>query len=81
MGADVVCQLANYLFPTGRVVSGHKDALNEVQVCFCGSLQCYFGRLTPIQWATVVQGTSREGAILWQRRARRRCSCIMIPRP
>ena len=28
----IVCQTANYLFPTGRVVSGHKDALNEVQV-------------------------------------------------
>jgi [acyl-carrier-protein] S-malonyltransferase len=23
-GADTVCQLANYLFPQGRVVSGHK---------------------------------------------------------
>ena len=32
LGGDVVCQTANYLFPTGRVVSGHKDALNEVQV-------------------------------------------------
>lgn len=31
IGVDAVCQLANYLFPTGRVVSGHKDALNEVQ--------------------------------------------------
>ena len=31
LGKDAVCQLANYLFPTGRVVSGHKDALNEVQ--------------------------------------------------
>lgn len=31
VGGDVVCQTANYLFPTGRVVSGHKDALNEVQ--------------------------------------------------
>ncbi|KAK9843971.1 hypothetical protein WJX81_000807 [Elliptochloris bilobata] len=26
-----VCQVANLLFPTGRVVSGHKDALAEVQ--------------------------------------------------
>jgi [acyl-carrier-protein] S-malonyltransferase len=34
LGPDIVCQLANYLFPTGRVVSGHKDALNEVQVEF-----------------------------------------------
>lgn len=25
-----VCQVANMLFPTGRVVSGHKDALVEV---------------------------------------------------
>lgn len=32
MGGSIVCQLANYLFPTGRVVSGHKDALNQVQV-------------------------------------------------
>lgn len=32
LGTDIVCQTANYLFPTGRVVSGHKDALNEVQV-------------------------------------------------
>lgn len=30
-GPEAVCQTANYLFPTGRVVSGHKDALNEVQ--------------------------------------------------
>ena len=29
-GADCVCRLANYLFPTGRVVSGHKAALAEV---------------------------------------------------
>lgn len=28
-GVDVVCQIANYLFPTGRVVSGHKSALDE----------------------------------------------------
>ncbi|EFN56454.1 hypothetical protein CHLNCDRAFT_22513 [Chlorella variabilis] len=28
---DAVCQLANFLFPQGRVVSGHKDALEEVQ--------------------------------------------------
>jgi [acyl-carrier-protein] S-malonyltransferase len=26
-----VCQLANYLFPTGRVVSGHLDALGAVE--------------------------------------------------
>lgn len=32
MGPSTVCQVANYLFPTGRVVSGHKDALTEVQV-------------------------------------------------
>merc|ERR1719199_2305113 len=25
------CQLANFLFPQGRVCSGHKDALDEVQ--------------------------------------------------
>ncbi len=30
-GADAVCQIANYLFPTGRVVSGHKSALDEVR--------------------------------------------------
>ena len=30
-GADTVCRLANYLFPTGRVVSGHKDALAVVR--------------------------------------------------
>ena len=29
-GAGCICQLANYLFPQGRVVSGHKDALEEV---------------------------------------------------
>lgn len=28
---DSVCRIANYLFPTGRVVSGHKDALEEAQ--------------------------------------------------
>mmetsp|Transcript_12728 Transcript_12728/g.21593 ORF Transcript_12728/g.21593 Transcript_12728/m.21593 type:complete len:534 (+) Transcript_12728:133-1734(+) len=28
---DSVCQLANFLFPQGRVVSGHNDALAEVQ--------------------------------------------------
>ena len=33
--ADTVCRLANYLFPTGRVVSGHKDALAVVR---CGHL-------------------------------------------
>lgn len=31
LGGDTVCQVANYLFPQGRVVSGHKDALEEVQ--------------------------------------------------
>ena len=31
IGKDCVCQLANFLFPTGRVVSGHKDALAEVR--------------------------------------------------
>lgn len=31
LGKDTVCQIANYLFPQGRVVSGHKDALEEVQ--------------------------------------------------
>eukprot|EP00216_Chloropicon_sp_CCMP2111_P006015 CAMPEP_0198235850 /NCGR_PEP_ID=MMETSP1446-20131203/1725_1 /TAXON_ID=1461542 ORGANISM="Unidentified sp, Strain CCMP2111" /NCGR_SAMPLE_ID=MMETSP1446 /ASSEMBLY_ACC=CAM_ASM_001112 /LENGTH=537 /DNA_ID=CAMNT_0043917239 /DNA_START=83 /DNA_END=1696 /DNA_ORIENTATION=+ len=30
-GGDVVCQMANYLFPQGRVVSGHKKALAAVQ--------------------------------------------------
>ena len=24
LGGDTVCQLANYLFPQGRVISGHK---------------------------------------------------------
>ena len=28
---DKVCQIANYLFPQGRVVSGHKAALEEAQ--------------------------------------------------
>lgn len=28
---DCVCRMANYLFPQGRVVSGHKEALEEVQ--------------------------------------------------
>ena len=32
LGGDCVCRLANYLFPTGRVVSGHKDALAEVTI-------------------------------------------------
>ena len=31
IGGDCVCRLANYLFPTGRVVSGHKDALAQVR--------------------------------------------------
>ena len=30
-GGDAVCRVANYLFPTGRVVSGHKDALAEAR--------------------------------------------------
>ncbi|BDA43424.1 Malonyl CoA-acyl carrier protein transacylase [Coccomyxa sp. Obi] len=30
LGGDTVCRIANYLFPTGRVASGHKDALAEV---------------------------------------------------
>lgn len=29
VGGGTVCQIANYLFPTGRVVSGHKSALDE----------------------------------------------------
>jgi len=28
---DSVCLVANYLFPQGRVISGHKDALEEAQ--------------------------------------------------
>ena len=31
LGKDTVCQVANHLFPQGRVVSGHKTALEEVQ--------------------------------------------------
>ena len=31
LGSEAVCQIANYLFPTGRVVSGHKSALDEVR--------------------------------------------------
>jgi [acyl-carrier-protein] S-malonyltransferase len=38
-GSDAVCQVANYLFPTGRVVSGHKSALGEV--CFSDRLRGY----------------------------------------
>ena len=30
-GGDVVCRVANYLFPQGRVVSGHNAALDEVR--------------------------------------------------
>lgn len=30
IGGGTVCRIANYLFPTGRVASGHKDALAEV---------------------------------------------------
>jgi [acyl-carrier-protein] S-malonyltransferase len=42
LGGETVCQLANYLFPTGRVVSGHKDALNEVQALAtaAGAIKC-----------------------------------------
>ena len=32
VGGETVCQIANYLFPTGRVVSGHKSALDEACV-------------------------------------------------
>lgn len=41
-GSDTVCQLANYLFPSGRVVSGHKDALAEVQALAtaAGAIKC-----------------------------------------
>lgn len=28
---EAVCQIANYLFPTGRVISGHKAALDEAR--------------------------------------------------
>ena len=45
MGGDTVCQLANYLFPTGRVVSGHNEALAQVQVQMCP----WFGKQTPSQ--------------------------------
>lgn len=40
--SDTVCQLANYLFPSGRVVSGHKDALAEVQALAtaAGAIKC-----------------------------------------
>ena len=31
--AGTVCQIANMLFPSGRVVSGHKVALDKVQIC------------------------------------------------
>ena len=31
VGSEAVCQIANYLFPTGRVVSGHLSALDEVR--------------------------------------------------
>ena len=31
IGGGAVCCIANYLFPTGRVVSGHKEALTEVR--------------------------------------------------
>lgn len=30
VGGGCECRLANFLFPSGRVVSGHKDALAEV---------------------------------------------------
>ena len=42
LGPGLVCQLANYLFPAGRVVSGHKDALEEAspqQLSVCHSMQ------------------------------------------
>ena len=45
VGSEAVCQIANYLFPTGRVVSGHKSALDEVRtpqpdpILYAGNLQ------------------------------------------
>ncbi|WIA23708.1 hypothetical protein OEZ85_000395 [Tetradesmus obliquus] len=36
LGGDTVCQLANYLFPQGRVVSGHADALDIVSASAAG---------------------------------------------
>jgi [acyl-carrier-protein] S-malonyltransferase len=42
IGADCVCQIANYLFPQGRVVSGDKAALEEVTrlATAKGALKC-----------------------------------------
>lgn len=42
MGPECVCTVANYLFPQGRVVSGDKDALNEVTrlASDAGALKC-----------------------------------------
>ncbi|KAI8476564.1 MAG: acyl transferase/acyl hydrolase/lysophospholipase [Monoraphidium minutum] len=31
LGGGTVCEIANYIFPTGRIVSGHHDALDLVQ--------------------------------------------------
>lgn len=42
-GGDTVCRIANYLFPTGRVASGHKDALAEVPAVIpllCNAYAC-----------------------------------------
>ena len=41
-GADAVCQIANYLFPTGRVVSGHKSALDEARPLTAYDTCCIF---------------------------------------
>eukprot|EP01025_Chloroclados_australasicus_P047430 TRINITY_DN5308_c1_g1_i2.p2 TRINITY_DN5308_c1_g1~~TRINITY_DN5308_c1_g1_i2.p2 ORF type:complete len:531 (+),score=73.37 TRINITY_DN5308_c1_g1_i2:121-1713(+) len=32
MGEDTVCQIANYLFPQGRVISGHIEALEQAEI-------------------------------------------------
>ena len=50
MGPDTVCQIANYLFPTGRVVSGNKDALDAVQVQYtlCTGILKMLKRMDPI---------------------------------
>ena len=45
LGGDMVCQLANYLFPTGRVVSGHDEALAQVQVRIDSLVTAAFGKL------------------------------------
>lgn len=39
VGGDTVCRIANFLFPTGRVASGHKDALAEVTRCYAFGLK------------------------------------------